>query len=513
MANRIKKKIAERTLELKEKSGVVQKLLHTESKRLAKLEEQIALVTEEMKKEEQIQLELAERGQGKQTAVREAEMFRAKKCSQLEVRLSRTRQKMSRTEDENQQIRGKIDELRRLIMMQSDVYESCQSRIRKIQREQAENLLKSDTILYEKDLLTKKTEEIVEKNYLEVEDAERVLRELQGYIEKEAKASKEFYERQMRETPVFDDSIKEQIVKDLRNKAESYVKEKDNEAYVEYRIAKYKNAFARLRDEAIGDQSFDEAVEQYINVESDCIKIMSFIRAKEVEIEVEEEMTAKFEKDSQALMVTNDILRRKLEEVDVLRRERDDILEEEDRLKREHGKLSQQMGRWATAINSVFKAMSVDLESLGIYGGRVTADADVVMLMGVVESRSQRVLTAFNKFVASGGLNRIGTSNSGHRDTHIIHAGGGGGADPNSPISVNKLTSSIDASLGGMTLPHILGKQGYDSVIKNTGSDEDDDEDIESDDEDIIRPFRSVELKRDMQASLSASLGSPMGMF
>ena len=45
-------------------------------------------------------------------------MFRQKKCLQLETRLSRARQVMSREDDENKAIRAKIDELRRLIMMQ-----------------------------------------------------------------------------------------------------------------------------------------------------------------------------------------------------------------------------------------------------------------------------------------------------------------------------------------------------------------------------------------------------------
>jgi len=217
---------------------------------------------QEMKTEEEKQLELAERGQGKITAVREAEMFRAKKCSQLEVRLSRTKQMMSRTEDENQQIRKKVDELRRLIMMQSDVYENCQARIRKIQQEQSSDLLHSDNVLFEKDLITKKIEEIVEKNNLEVEDSERLLKELQAYIEREAKASKEFYERQMKETPVFDDSFKENMVAEIRLRALTYATQKEVEAEIERELAHIKDAFARLRDEAIGDQSFDDAVKR-----------------------------------------------------------------------------------------------------------------------------------------------------------------------------------------------------------------------------------------------------------
>ena len=63
-------------------------------------------------------------------------MYRQKKCSQLEVRLSRARQMMSETEDENQKIRGSIDELRRLIMMQNEVFTVNQAKLKSIQASQ-----------------------------------------------------------------------------------------------------------------------------------------------------------------------------------------------------------------------------------------------------------------------------------------------------------------------------------------------------------------------------------------
>lgn len=256
---------------------------------------------------------------------------------------------------------------------------------------------------------------------------------------------------------------------------------------------------------------------------------MSFIRAKEVEIEVEDEMSQKFERDSGAHIEQNDKLRKKLEEVDVMRRERDAVLEEEDRLKREHGKLNQQMIRWASSLNSVFKAMSVDLEQLGIFGGRVTADADVVMLMGVVEAKSQRILTAFNKFVSTGGClnNRSGTANSTNRSGGdiMLH-------DPSSPLTVKPSSPPLLGGGGsitssGLSLPQIIGKPNNNgnglnvtqdgksgqNVTQGAGSGSEDEDDYESDDDELIKPMRSVDLKRSMQASLNGSASSPMGGF
>lgn len=514
-ANRIKKQIAERTLDLKNKSAEVQKMLHVESKRLAKLDEQLKIVKDDTHKEETRQLQMAERGQGKTSAVREAEMFRQKKCSQLEVRLSRTRQMMSRTEDENQQIRAKIDELRRLIMMQTDVYSSNEARMHKIKEEQTAHLLHSDYVLYEKDIICKKIEEITEKNGLEIEDTEHLLTELHTYIEKEAKASKEFYERQMKETPTFDDSFKENMVAEIRQRALTYAEEKKTEVEIEEELAHIKDAFARLRDEAIGDQSFDEALKQFIAVESECIKIMSYIRAKEVEVEVEEEMAAKFAQDSEAHAAANGVLQKKLDEVEVLRKERDAVQEEEDRLKREHGKLKQQMARWASALNSVFKAMSVDLEQLGVYGGRVTADADLVMLMGVVEAKTQRVLTSFNKFVAAGGLKKS-LSLASALEKSAAHVSGDL-SEPGSPGERGDLPASPgSASMGGLSLPNISGRSfGGGNAHGSTSfgivaSDDEEDEEGDSDDEDaFIKPMSSIELKRSLQNSLTIGRTSP----
>jgi hypothetical protein len=50
----------------------------------------------------------------------------------------------------------------------------------------------------------------------QVEDTESLLLDLNAFIDKEAKASKEFYERQMKETPTFDDSFKENMVNENR---------------------------------------------------------------------------------------------------------------------------------------------------------------------------------------------------------------------------------------------------------------------------------------------------------
>ena len=65
---------------------------------------------------------MAERGQGHTTAVREAEMFRLKQLSILETRMARAKQTYSETEAGNNDLRSQIDELRRLILCQKEVY-------------------------------------------------------------------------------------------------------------------------------------------------------------------------------------------------------------------------------------------------------------------------------------------------------------------------------------------------------------------------------------------------------
>lgn len=48
------------------------------------------------------------------------------------------------------------------------MYDTCQARMKKTRAEEAENLLHSDNVLYEKDILAKKIEEIVDENAVEV---------------------------------------------------------------------------------------------------------------------------------------------------------------------------------------------------------------------------------------------------------------------------------------------------------------------------------------------------------
>jgi hypothetical protein len=180
------------------------------------------------------------------------------------------------------------------------------------------------------------------------------------------------------------------------------------------------------------------------------------------------------------------------------------VLDEEDKQKQHHAELKAQMARWAGAMNSTFKALSVDLEGLGVYGGRVTADADLVMLMGVIESKvretysltpssssssslsfskfanfsltfrslpfillsshysnldfyslfiffiqAQRTLGSFNKFVAAGGLQRMTASSNGSLNS------GGSRSQPGSPSFGSRGGGSAGASGhgNGLTQP------------------------------------------------------------
>ena len=408
------KKNAQLLLKMKDKSEAVQKFLFAEKKRIAKIEDEITRTTEAIKLEEAQQKRLAERGQGHTTAVREAEMFRLKQLSILETRMARAKQNFSNTEAGNIELRRKIDELRRLILCQKDVYATQEKKLRKYKSSMEEMLYTADNVLYHKEILTKKIEGIDDRNQMEAQDATGLLEELGRYIKQEAKNSKDFYERQMKSAPVFDDSLKDNIMAEIRVKALAYVDEKKTTLEVEDELSRIKDAFARLRDEAIGDQSLEEAIEDFNAVENDCLNIMSHLRAKEMEEEAELQMEAKLLADVAEKEASNAALTRKLTEVEALRQHREGVGEEQDRLRRETAMLKAQTTRWAAALNNVFKAMSVDLETLGITGGRITADhCDLVQLMGVLEAKAERILSSFQKFLAKGGTLRSPNSSMG----------------------------------------------------------------------------------------------------
>ena len=122
-------------------------------------------------------------------------------------------------------------------------------------------LYHADNVLYHKDIFTKRIEAIDDQNQMEAQDADKVIEDLDRYIENEAKNSKEFYERQMKSAPVFDDTFKETMMADIRSKAIAYNEERKTTVEIDNELVRMKDAFARLRDEAIGDQSLDEAIE------------------------------------------------------------------------------------------------------------------------------------------------------------------------------------------------------------------------------------------------------------
>ena len=140
---------------------------------------------------------------------------------------------------------------------------------------------------------------------------------------------------------------------------------------------------------------------------------MSHVRAKEVELDAEQQMEEKLRTDIAEKEASNAALSKKLEEVEQLRQEREGVGEEQDRLRRETAMLKAQSVRWAAALNNIFKAMSVDLEQLGVKGGRVTADTDLVRLVGVLEAKAERISSSFQKFLQKGGSVRSLTSSGG----------------------------------------------------------------------------------------------------
>jgi SMC interacting uncharacterized protein involved in chromosome segregation len=155
------------------------------------------------------------------------------------------------------------------------------------------------------------------------------------------------------------------------------------------------------------------APQDFNAVEGDCLKVMSHVRAKEVELDAEQQMEEKLRTDIAEKEASNAALSKKLEEVEQLRQEREGVGEEQDRLRRETAMLKAQSVRWAAALNNIFKAMSVDLEQLGVKGGRVTADTDLVRLVGVLEAKAERISSSFQKFLQKGGSVRSLTSSGG----------------------------------------------------------------------------------------------------
>ena len=68
---------------------------------------------------------------------------------------------------------------------------SQENKLRKNKNSMEEMLYHADNVLYHKDILTKRIEDIDDRNQMETQDATKLLEDLDQYIEQEAKNSKD----------------------------------------------------------------------------------------------------------------------------------------------------------------------------------------------------------------------------------------------------------------------------------------------------------------------------------
>ena len=71
-------------------------------------------------------------------------------------------------------------------------------------------------------------------------------------------------------------------MEDIKNKALEVIDERRESKDIESKLLYYRDAFDRLRREAIGSQSLEEAISNFIAVEEESFKSMSYVRSMEV---------------------------------------------------------------------------------------------------------------------------------------------------------------------------------------------------------------------------------------
>lgn len=114
-------------------------------------------------------------------------------------------------------------------------------------------------------------------------------------------------------------------------------------------------------------------------------------------LQVLEDVTKKIEEDEAAHHASMEQQKKKKEETAKRQAALDRVLEERRLVDEQNEALREETQRWANALNNMFKALSMDLEQLGVTGGRVMGDSDLVMLMGVVEEKAQKVSSTFRR--------------------------------------------------------------------------------------------------------------------
>ena len=184
------------------------------------------------------------------------------------------------------QLRAQINELRRLRMCQEEINDKTSNELIRIKAEVNQDLYHSDLVLAEGNLIKKKTEDLVERNHVEIEDSEQLLEDYGVIVAREEVESKAFYERQMKETPHFDDSFKDNMLVEIKNAAAAVVDAKQQSVDIDERLRTYEDAFRRLRAEVIGDESLGDAIAKKNKLEEESFALMHYVRTTEMEIEV-----------------------------------------------------------------------------------------------------------------------------------------------------------------------------------------------------------------------------------
>ena len=192
------------------------------------------------------------------------------------------------------------------------------------------------------------------------------------------------------------DTFKDNMVLAITQREQDRVDAERHTKTLKVQVEDLSKSFEHLNT-ALEGRSLDEAMHTVNMNEEECFNIMTYVQSKEIEVQVENEMADKFIRDIAAYEAAGEQARKKAAEMESIQAE---ALAVEAEKKRMDGQLVTQTAdavKWAAALNNVFKSLSIDLETLGVQGGRITEESDLAYLMGIIEEKAQQATHKYKK--------------------------------------------------------------------------------------------------------------------
>eukprot|EP00933_Yihiella_yeosuensis_P070963 TRINITY_DN79135_c0_g1_i1.p1 TRINITY_DN79135_c0_g1~~TRINITY_DN79135_c0_g1_i1.p1 ORF type:complete len:537 (+),score=172.28 TRINITY_DN79135_c0_g1_i1:91-1701(+) len=321
----------------------------------------------------------------------------AKQIRVLENRLDKGLQKFNEAISANRTLREQIDTLRRERVVFDDIYRKLENELQQKKKEMA-NIIEQANVAYEaRDSAQAQMASLKQQADKEHAEFEKEWKELGRLIEND-KRMKEFMRTKVRgtsdsDTAKAEETHRKKITKNAWDTAKSLVTITANQE----KVTTYEEAFARIQA-ATGISDIDELVQNFINVEDNNFSLFNYNNLLSADIEKLELSIAAYREEHITLSGQSS-RKEDTEKVKIL----ENLEEQWNELDRKavhyevrYQESQQTLSHIRSCVESIFRRMGCSDEDLPAGSGRGISESNMLLYLGVVESRVNELLKMYD---------------------------------------------------------------------------------------------------------------------